>query len=237
MPYLLIEDGFADNSKITGLSMNAYRLHVTALVMCAKNMTDGSISKIGLRWTSDHAQIARPKRYVTELIQAGLWVANGDGWKIHDYLEHNPSRAEIEAKRKAAKLRKRRHDARRNGVTERVTERVSNASGNASKDPPQRALKGSLEAEPFKGSPLSTPTTDQRRAAALADAEQLARTWNIPDSEAFADALEAIEHTHGIGIRALDRERLWDTASNNIALAGRTPEPPAPPLPIQEPTA
>jgi hypothetical protein len=236
MPYLLIEDGFADNPKITGLSHQAYRLHTLALVMSAKNMTNGSISEISLRWTSNLAQIGRPKRYVSELIRAGLWELAPDGWRIHDYLVHNPSRAEMEEKRRNARERKRRHDNRRNASSNALRNASENASGNASKDPPQ----GVLRTPPGGASPTGSPGTSSRHHAALAEAERTAATWTTPDSEAFALALDELQLEHGITLRPLDRERLWDTAWRSSAngaasptadvarLAGRSSEPPPP---------
>lgn len=219
MPYLLIDDGFTDNPKITGLSDKAFRLHMSALVYCARNLTDGAISEIALGLLGANSQIARPKRLVSQLENAGLWVRNGHGWNIHDYLDYNPSRAELQEKRQLARDRKRKQRNKSQG-TSRVTSRDLSRGSHATQDPPQRALKGSLEAEPLKGSPRQT---------ALHEAHQLAATWATPDSDAFDQALDELEREHGISFRALERDQLWDIARTNTHTpAGQPDRPPAP---------
>ncbi len=44
MPWLKIDDGFAEHRKIVGLNDRAFRLHVVALVYCARNLTDGHLT-------------------------------------------------------------------------------------------------------------------------------------------------------------------------------------------------
>lgn len=149
MPYLLIEDGFADNRKIVSLSDKAFRLHLTALVYCARNLTDGAISEIALRLTGANCHLARPKQTAKALVKAGLWDETAEGWQIHDYLKHNPSRREMEEKRASSRLRQAKYRRSSNASRNAVTRRVSNAW----QDPPQETPKGvSLEREPSRGS-------------------------------------------------------------------------------------
>jgi hypothetical protein len=42
------------------------------------------------------------------LVDVGLWTQNGTGWVIHDYLEFNPSREQVEEKRRKDSARKAR---------------------------------------------------------------------------------------------------------------------------------
>lgn len=67
--------------------------------------------------------------------------------------------------------------------------------------------------------------TDQRRAAAIADADQVAHHWNGGSPEAFADKLDAIAREHRTTIGHLERDRLWHIAFDD----------PEPALPITTP--
>lgn len=92
---------------MTGLSAVAFRLHVTGLCFVARQLTDGAISSGSLRGILANSGAA--KRHVTELVTAGLWEVAGDGHRVHDYLDWNSSRSEVEARveqaRKAARAR------------------------------------------------------------------------------------------------------------------------------------
>lgn len=141
MPYLLIDDGFSENQKITTLSDKAFRLHVHALVYCARNLTDGLISELALRLLTPNSTISRPIRVVKDLVKAGLWDETEGGWQIHDYLHYNPSRLQMEEKRARARERKRKHLAKgnavKNGVPNGVTHAVQDPPKGVSKETPR----------------------------------------------------------------------------------------------------
>lgn len=65
-------------------------------------MTDGHID---IEWLRERAG-RRAYKLADLLVDAGLWEQNGNGYVIHDYLDYNPSRVEIEAKRAADAARK-----------------------------------------------------------------------------------------------------------------------------------
>lgn len=117
MSYLLIDDVFAEHPKIEGLSDKAFRLHVTGLLFCARNLTDGRLTDRSVKVVCASANASR--KHVVELRDAGLWLAADGGFEIKDYLEHNP-KAEVVKKRRAdAADRQRRHrerNALRNGT-------------------------------------------------------------------------------------------------------------------------
>ena len=202
MPYLLIDDGMAENPKVVGLSDKAFRLWITALAYCARNLTDGAISEIALRFSGANSKIDRPKAIAKQLVSAGLWVVTDDGWQVHDYLEYNPSRAELQAKRELQRERQKRHRSKRNASQSRVTPRVSNAW--------QDPTKGVSKETPPAGNPYGPAGVTRDKA--LAAAHRLATTWTTPDSDTFALALDELQHQHGITLKALERETLWDTA-------------------------
>lgn len=118
MAWAKIDDKFPEHEKVVGLSNAAFRLHVSAICYAARNETDGRILPAAAR-----ALRGRP-RDMAELVSAGLWeLRGGDGWAIHDYLLYNPSHADLEKKREAA--RKRVANARSNSHPVRANKKGS----------------------------------------------------------------------------------------------------------------
>ena len=203
MPYLLIDDGMAENPKIAGLSDKAFRLWITSLLYCARNLTNGAISEIAIRSLAPICQIAKPLAVVRALVEAGLFEKTDTGWVIHDYLDYNPSRADLSEKRRLSRERQKKYRGKGSRVTERVTGRVSNAW--------QDPTKGSSKEDPLGSSP-----TGSQGNGTIAAAEAAARTWETPDSDAFAQHLDQIAHDHRTPIGSVERERLWDIALTNM---------------------
>lgn len=134
MTWLKIDDGFVDHPKVCGLSHAAFHLHVAALCYCARHLTDGLIpAVIAVRLL--HGITARHRE---ELVNAGLWVPVDDGWKVHNFLEFNPSRAKVEDERAQSAERQRKHrESRRDNP-------VSNGPVTRSRPDPTRTTGSSL---------------------------------------------------------------------------------------------
>jgi hypothetical protein len=98
MTWVKIDDTFPDHPRVVGLSDAAFRSHVAGLCYSARYLTDGSIPSSAMRSIGT-------RKSATELEEAGLWVRSDHGWLIRDYLDYNPSRADVEGKREAARER------------------------------------------------------------------------------------------------------------------------------------
>ena len=97
MPYLNLDDHFAEHPKVDALSAGAFRLHVSGLCYCAMNLTDGHVEERRVsRLMPDYS-----KAYLCELIEAAMWIERPGGYEIHDYLDWNKSREWWIAKREA----------------------------------------------------------------------------------------------------------------------------------------
>jgi len=104
--WLKLDDHFGNHPKVNKAGNAATGLWVRCATYSAQYLTDGHIP----------IEIARQMgstREINALLAAGLWVQNGDGYVIPDYLEFNPSRAQVEADREAARERM---DRRRRGT-------------------------------------------------------------------------------------------------------------------------
>jgi len=113
MPYLNMDDNFADHPKVDRLSDGAFRLHVSAMCYAAKHLTDGYIPPERVASLVPKFRQAQ----VDELIKAGLWIQHDTGHRIHDYLDWNKSRTWWEAERAATadRVRKWREKKGRDG--------------------------------------------------------------------------------------------------------------------------
>ena len=124
MTRIKLDDAFADHPKIADLSDRAFRVHITALLYCGKYLTDGVIPEpIANRFCVSNA-----RRIISKLTDTGLWKVVEGGYEINDYLKYQTSKAQAEMEKetnrlRAAKARKLRAEALRNGVT--TTERSS----------------------------------------------------------------------------------------------------------------
>jgi len=110
VPFLLVDDRIMEHPKLEELSDRAFRLHVAGLCHCAGNLTDGLLTTPTVRALC--GRLRARKQHVSELVSSGLWVDYGErGFIIHDYLEHNPTKAEVQERRE-----KRRESGRLGGL-------------------------------------------------------------------------------------------------------------------------
>lgn len=99
--------------KVMGLSDRAFRLFVETVCYCGAHLTDGEIPVPLIR--------SAPKKAVQELVDAGLFdISEEAGWRVHDFLAYNRSRADVEGEKDAS--RERMRDVRAN--TERSSSEV-----------------------------------------------------------------------------------------------------------------
>lgn len=84
--------------KVEGLSDRAYRLHMAGLQHCARTLSDGLVSEPTIRGLK--ASLKASKKHVDELVDSGCWQPYRDGsFVVVNYLDWNPSKAEVERKR------------------------------------------------------------------------------------------------------------------------------------------
>jgi hypothetical protein len=112
MPWFKIDDGFHCHPKVLQAGTPAVGLYVRCGSWAAQQTTNGVIPK-------HVATMYGTARQIKALVDAGLWHQPGHGcescaevnansYLIHDYLEKNPSRNEVESARKAKSERQQR---------------------------------------------------------------------------------------------------------------------------------
>lgn len=217
MAWLKVDDGFADHPKVKSIPRSdrlaAIGLWTLAGAWCAKHLTDGFVPDYML------AELGGTKRLAAALAAVGLWdkVAQASqepraslaqasrdrcasGWQFHDWAEHQPSKEQVQHRRKATaeRLRKWRErqasgstepppadydpaeqedgNANGNGVTNGSGNGSGNASGNAAPGPtrPDPYLSSSVSEETYVS---SEPENEPRSKPTTMDKARLARIY------------------------------------------------------------
>lgn len=106
MAWVRVDDSFADHPKVIEAGPMASWLYVCGLTYCARLLTDGFIPDGQVRKLAD---LDGAKQLAEKLVEVGLWERADDGYRVHDYLEYNPTADKVRADRKAAQERMQRH--------------------------------------------------------------------------------------------------------------------------------
>jgi hypothetical protein len=110
MPWFKVDDGFHGHPKVMDLSLAAVGLWSLAGSWCAKYLTDGYVPSKTLPRLGGTPALAQ------DLHDAGLWEPAEGGWQFRDWADYQPSKAEVEAERLAARERMKKVRAAKKGV-------------------------------------------------------------------------------------------------------------------------
>lgn len=145
MPWAKFDDRFNSHPKVLAAGPLAVALHMRAIIYSAQYMTDGVIRRRTinhiLNWDDDEPDFSgglpSNRELAKRLVNAKLWdeAPDGEGWVIHDYLDYNPSREELE------RLQRQRVEAGRAGGRAKASRRNAQSAG--TNDPPGDAERPS----------------------------------------------------------------------------------------------
>ena len=174
MPWVRIDDRFATHPKVVASGPLAMAMQVAALCYCNRELTDGfvprAVARTLLDWQIEDKQgdiyvIGVSRSYYGQdvecqwvidiLVECGMWTAEQGGYRIHDYLDYQPSREQVLAEREN---NARRQSAWRNR-DKPSTNTMSNADSNAVTD---GATNGSVTGAPV---PVPVPITNPERVS------------------------------------------------------------------------
>jgi hypothetical protein len=105
MTWVRLDDGFSENAKVLQAGPLAMALHVSALCYCNRHLTDGLVPRVALAQLVNLKGLACNKRtsnvhqLARRLVTAGLWERDDKDYRIHDFLDYQPSRREVQARR------------------------------------------------------------------------------------------------------------------------------------------
>lgn len=103
MTWVKLDDQFPDHPKVVKAGGDAAWLHVTAICYANRHLTDGFIPEGQVIRLSDRRN---PAKLAAELVKVGMWETAVGGWMIHDFLDWNPSAAEVKKRREKERDRK-----------------------------------------------------------------------------------------------------------------------------------
>lgn len=110
MTWVKLDEDFANHPKVRQAGPLGIAMQVAALGYCNKYLTDGFVPRtvvpsllnlegLAMRcWSGElvgGGEDATWQLVVEDLIDAGLWEQAEGGYRIHDYLEYQPSRAQV----------------------------------------------------------------------------------------------------------------------------------------------
>jgi len=127
MSWVKIDDQFFSHPKVLRAGRDARDLYLAALTYCARFLTDGFVQEESLGQLASLAGIEDVTASVTALLTCDMWETCKGGYRIHDYLDYNPSAEQVKAKRVVTARRQEKYrsnavgNASRNGVTNGVT--------------------------------------------------------------------------------------------------------------------
>lgn len=200
MAWVRLSDDFYDHPKFDKAGVLGIALFAAGLAWCNRNLTDGFIPRKTASRLLDFEDAVQAVRdadrnavtnvtdndaqalflardTVAKLLEAGLWREVEGGYEVHDYLEYQASREQIEAGRESnaarqkawRERRKAERDARKKGESEGERNGKRNAVSNASRNgtvtgapnPKKEVLRTSLN--PSEDAPEDTPPTTNDR--------------------------------------------------------------------------
>lgn len=89
--YIAVEVDYFDHPKVMAVGEKLAYRNLRAQAWCHKHRTDGVMTReVALSF------VLSPKA-AAAMVEAGLWETVEGGWKIHDYLQHQESRAGLDA--------------------------------------------------------------------------------------------------------------------------------------------
>lgn len=123
MPWVRIDDSMGTHPKIRALLREkrgeaAFTLHIQVIIQCAKDLTDGYVDKSLMEAAVPWHPLRLPP-LVPLLVLHRVWdeTLPGSLWRVHDYLDYNPSRDEVLLRRANDTKRQQRHRGHLHVVT------------------------------------------------------------------------------------------------------------------------
>jgi hypothetical protein len=97
MPWIKVDDQIAHHPKFMAAGAAASWLWVCGQSYCARYLTDGFVPESALPTLGN---VTNPKAHAQTLVRVGLWEPTEGGYRVHDYLQFQPSRADVEERRR-----------------------------------------------------------------------------------------------------------------------------------------
>lgn len=215
MPWARFDDQFPDHPKVALAGPAAGWLFVCGVCYCARMLTDGFIPIGQIRKLAD---VDNPVALADRLVEVGLWENADGGYRVHDYLEYNPSAQQVKMDRE--ELSRIRAEAGRKGAEarwqngkphgKRMAEPLANAMANGCQNdgPVPIPIPESHTQIPVLSTTSARPSAS--RGTRLENPFVLPEEWRVfaererPQFDAMVEGQKFADYWHGVpGTRAL----------------------------------
>lgn len=211
MTWVKVDDAFPSHPKVVGLSDAAIATWLRGVCYSSQNLTDGFIPEAALRLVGN-------RKAAAALVGAGLWAETVDGWRIHEYEQHQRSREQVQRERELARQRSAVRRAKSDGSSRELRAKTAVSSRDVTLPEKSREEKN----PPGDDTP-ATPPFVARYAARYSEGHQGAdppRAWRAAAGAAVKRALAdgVDEETIGLALeRAADENKAPGVLANLIA--------------------
>jgi hypothetical protein len=141
MPWFKVDDSLAFHAKVVAAGNAPLGLWIRAGAWCAQQLTDGHVPAHMIRAFGTSGQAAA-------LVKAGLWERTDDGYCFHDWLDYQPTAAEVQAERTS------KHEAKvRAGRAGGVASGIARRKHDGSSDEAEQEANGKQNEAPTRPDP------------------------------------------------------------------------------------
>lgn len=120
MSYAQLDEHFDEHPKFASLELEHFGLMACAIAYCNRLLTDGFVPTRAVR---GFGASGKGVKLAARLVEAGIWLEVDGGYGVRGFLDHNPSRVTVLARRESVRARKER--SRDAAVTPSVTADVT----------------------------------------------------------------------------------------------------------------
>lgn len=102
---------YFDNPKTVAAGRDGRDMHLASICWVARFTMDGHIPPDSVATIARNAGVTvrATAAAVGRVVDAGLWVPNGHGYELHDFVDMNGSRSDAERQREQWRIRQQRH--------------------------------------------------------------------------------------------------------------------------------
>ena len=111
--WIRLDVDYFTNPKTMSAGKDGRLLHLASICWVGQHLTDGHIPGDVAPILCRLAGVSQ--RAIHQTVNAGLWLPTEADYYIHDYLEHNSSRGDVERERESWRLRQKRRRNPTNG--------------------------------------------------------------------------------------------------------------------------
>lgn len=140
MGWLKIDDKYPRNPKVLAGDIETSWFYVCALTHCAEQLTDGFIADSAVPVIAPH--VIAPQDVAERCVQLGMFTRVTNGFLVPDFLDFNPSRAEVVEKREKDRERQRKS----RGMSQRDSRETSDVTPSVPSRPvPSTSISSSTD--------------------------------------------------------------------------------------------